>query len=135
MSEKLGRIQWGLMTAGAFGLILPMLGLGLEGMRRRVAVLPVPDMRWLHVATAVGGFLIFVGLVILAFNLVRALRHGPPSGPNPWESRTLEWQTSSPPPEENFEEIPQVVGPPYGYGVEGSRHAIFPGREQEGNPK
>ena len=38
---------------------------------------------------------------------------------------TLEWQVSSPPPIFNFDEIPQVVGGPYEYGVPGARHAIL----------
>ena len=46
-------------------------------------------------------------------------------------SLTLEWQVSSPPPIFNFDEIPQVVGNPYEYGVPGARHAIFASREQE----
>ena len=46
---------------------------------------------------------------------------------------TLEWQVSSPPPLFNFDEIPQVVGNPYEYGVPGARHAVFNGeREVEG---
>jgi cytochrome c oxidase subunit 1 len=38
---------------------------------------------------------------------------------------TLEWQVSSPPPVFNFDEIPQVVGGPYEYGVPGAKHAIL----------
>jgi cytochrome c oxidase subunit 1 len=45
---------------------------------------------------------------------------------------TLEWQVSSPPPVFNFDEIPQIVGGPYEYGVPGARHAVFNGaREPE----
>jgi cytochrome c oxidase subunit 1 len=40
---------------------------------------------------------------------------------------TIEWQVSSPPPVFNFDEIPQVVGGPYEYGVPGARHAVFNG--------
>jgi cytochrome c oxidase subunit 1 len=40
---------------------------------------------------------------------------------------TLEWQVSSPPPIFNFDEIPQIVGGPYEYGVPGARHAVFNG--------
>ena len=42
---------------------------------------------------------------------------------------TLEWQVSSPPPIFNFDEIPQVVGGPYEYGVPGARHAITPAHD------
>ena len=126
LNEKLGWTQWLLMTTGTALLIIPMLGLGIEGMRRRVFdYAPGLGLQQLHILTAVGGFLIFAGLVILAVNLVRSARHGEPAGNNPWNSRTLEWQTTSPPPEENFVEIPRVVGNPYGYGVKGSVHAVF----------
>jgi cytochrome c oxidase subunit I len=125
LSEKLGVSQWLLMTLGTALLMVPMLGLGLEGMRRRVFDYP-PGLGFqeLHIATAIGGFLIFAGLVILAVNLVRSFKKGASAGPNPWQSRTLEWQTSSPPPEDNFKQVPLVIGNPYGYGVEGSAHSV-----------
>jgi cytochrome c oxidase subunit 1 len=126
LSEKLGKIQWLLMTVGTTLLILPMLGLGIEGMRRRVFDYSLTlGFRPLHIATAVGGFLIFIGLVILAYNMISSARRGALAGRNPWNSLTLVWQVSSPPPEENFETIPQVVGYPYGYGQEGAVDAIM----------
>jgi len=126
LSEKLGKIQWGLMTAGVCLLMFPMLGLGIEGMRRRVFdYAPGSDLRALHIATAVGGFLVFSAIVILIVNIVRGLKKGAAAGNNPWESRTLEWQTSSPPPEDNFVKIPRVMGNPYGYGVKGSEHSTY----------
>ena len=125
LSERLGAAQWLLMTLGAALLMIPMLGLGLEGMRRRVFdYTPGLGFQELHIATAVGGFLVFAGLIILAVNLVRSIQKGAAAGPNPWQSRTLEWQTSSPPPEDNFKQIPRVIGNPYGYGVEGSVHSV-----------
>jgi cytochrome c oxidase subunit I len=126
LSERWGKIQCLLMTLGALLLMFPMLLLGIEGMRRRVFDYTAGlGFQQLHTATAVGGFLIFAGIVILAYNIIASLKHGKEAGPNPWNSQTLEWQTSSPPPEENFAETPQVVGSPYGYGVEGSVHAVF----------
>jgi cytochrome c oxidase subunit I len=126
LNEKLGKIQWLLMTLGTLTIMLPMLGLGMAGMRRRVADYTLGSgFQELHFTTAIGGFLVFAGLVILAYNIVTSLKRGSVSGPNPWNSRTLEWQTSSPPPEENFAKEPQVVGGPYGYGVKGSVHAIL----------
>ncbi|NIQ58456.1 MAG: hypothetical protein GWN71_35490, partial [Gammaproteobacteria bacterium] len=41
---------------------------------------------------------------------------GPNAGPNPWGGKTLEWETSSPPPRENFDIEPLVLADFYGYG-------------------
>jgi cytochrome c oxidase subunit 1 len=46
------------------------------------------------------------------------MRNGPIAGNNPWHATGLEWQTTSPPPPENFTETP-VVGEPYQYEPEG----------------
>ena len=43
---------------------------------------------------------------------------GAPAGPNPWNARGLEWTTDSPPPKENFREIPTVTDEPYAYDPE-----------------
>ena len=59
--------------------------------------------------------------------MIISWKRGPIAGANPWRALTLEWQVSSPPPIFNFDEIPQVVGAPYEYGVVGARHAVFNG--------
>ena len=48
------------------------------------------------------------GLLVFVFNIIRSLRKGQPAGSDPWDAWTLEWATSSPPPEYNFAEIPVV---------------------------
>jgi cytochrome c oxidase subunit 1 len=124
LSEKLGKIQWLLMTLGMFLLAIPMLGLGLEGMRRRIGDYELAlHFQPLHIATAMGGFLVFAGLVILAYNLMASFKRGAAAGDNPWGARTLEWMVSSPPPENNFEDIPEVLDRPHMHGVSGSVHA------------
>jgi cytochrome c oxidase subunit 1 len=126
LSEKWGKIQWALLTLGTFLLIIPMLGLGVDGMRRRViSYSPGLNMQLLHTLTAVGGFLVFTGLVVLAYNLVISFKRGEIAGDNPWGGRTLEWMVSSPPPENNFSVIPEVLDRPHMHGVSGSIHARF----------
>jgi cytochrome c oxidase subunit 1 len=128
MSEKLGKIQWALMFTASLLIILPVFQLGFGGMRRRVDdYAPGLGFEPLHIATLIGVSLMFIGVVFLAVNLIRSARRGKTAGDNPWNARTLEWQVSSPPPEENFEEPPQVLAPPYGYGEkeEDSRHAVL----------
>jgi len=129
LSDRLGRRQWLAMTLGVGLLVIPLLGLGLLGMRRRVADYALGlGMQPLHIITAVGGLLVFGGVAIMVVNIVRSLKHGEVAGSNPWGARTLEWQTSSPPPEHNFAEIPQVIGQPDVYGVPGEDYTVAPGR-------
>ena len=133
LRENLGRVQWLLMTLGMFLMVIPMLGLGLEGMRRRISDYAFTlGFQQLHIATAAGGFLIFAGLGILIWNVVVSLKNGAPAGNNPWGARTLEWMVSSPPPEHNFEGIPEVLDRPHLYGIPGSVHArVNPLRGEE----
>ncbi len=132
LREGIGKVQWALMTLGMFMLVIPMLGLGLEGMRRRVADYTLASgFQPFHIATAVGGALVFIGLGLLIYNIVWSLKHGEPSGDNPWKARTLEWLIPSPPPEENFATIPEILDRPHMHGVEGSVHARFGENEKE----
>jgi len=50
-------------------------------------------------------------------NLFRSLFRGAPASDNPWEANTLEWKTASPPPTDNFAEIPVVSAWPYNFGA------------------
>ena len=92
-----------------------MFLVGLEGMNRWVPTYP-PYLHPLNLAVSIGAWALGTGFVLHAVHIVWAWRKGPKAPDNPWGGRTLEWQTSSPPPDHNFESEPEVVGSFYVYG-------------------
>ena len=63
---------------------------------------------WNQVAS-VGAFIIAVGVLLFVINVVIHLEEARPKAPlDPWDARTLEWITASPPKEHNFDRIPTV---------------------------
>jgi cytochrome c oxidase subunit I len=96
----------------------PQFVLGYLGMPRRYAVYP-PEFQVLNVMSSAGASILGIGYIIPLIYLIWSMRYGPVAGPNPWGATGLEWQTTSPPPTENFEEIPLVTEEPYNYpGIE-----------------
>jgi len=95
-------------------------------MPRRVADY-APRFADLNLFISIASFGLGASTLVFLYNMVKSWRFGEPAPANPWRSLTLEWQVSSPPPIFNFDEIPQVVGNPYEYGVPGARHGVFNG--------
>ena len=62
----------------------------------------------INMIITIGGFVTGIGALVFVWNVIRSLKHGEKAGPNPWDAHTLEWATSSPPPEYNFPELPNV---------------------------
>jgi cytochrome c oxidase subunit I len=92
----------------------PQFMLGYLGMPRRYAVYPA-EFQVLNVMSSAGASILGIGYLIPLIYLIWSMRYGPIAGPNPWGAKGLEWQTPSPPPTENFEEIPVVTEEPYNY--------------------
>ena len=70
---------------------------------------------------------------VLVLNFFLSMRRGAVAGPNPWRANTLEWQTASPPPHENFTgRIPTVYRGPYEYSVPGHGSDYLPQNEPGG---
>jgi cytochrome c oxidase subunit 1 len=109
LSESIGKLHFWLMFIGFNMAFFPMHILGLQGMPRRQDTYP-DGMGWnfWNLISTIGAFVIAVSFLVFAYNIVRSRRKGEEAGDDPWDARTLEWMTASPPPEHNFDEIPVV---------------------------
>ncbi len=131
-NETLGKIHFWLTFVGFNATFFPMHWIGTRGMPRRVADYDPMFGNW-NMAISIASFALGASTLVFLYNMIVSWRRGEPAPSNPWRALTLEWQVSSPPPIFNFDEIPQVVGSPYEYGVRGARHAIVNGKPvQEG---
>ncbi len=113
--ERMAKTAWLISFVGFNLLYFPMFILGLEGLPRRYYAY-LPKYQPLQVISTVGSSILILALILMFYNLIRSLFKGPMAGANPWGGTTLECQISSPPPAENFEEIPVVTHGPYEYG-------------------
>ncbi len=114
-SESWGKIHFWLAFIGTNLNFLPMHPLGLQGMLRRVASY-APEYQLWNIIASLGGFLLGMSTLPFIFNMVISWMQGEKAPANPWRAIGLEWLVSSPPPVENFEEIPIIISEPYGYG-------------------
>jgi len=117
-SKKAIYAAWVPLFVGFNLLYFTMLVLGMMGMPRRY-YLHLPQYHFGHQLATVGSWLLALGVVLLVVELVRAARKGEPAEANPWGGVTLEWKVPSPPPLENFEEIPTVTHGAYHFGKGG----------------
>ena len=124
LNEKLGKIHFAIMFIAFNLLYTPMMIAGFYGMNRHVATYP-PELAGINEFMSIAGWVLGASFLIMVYNALTALARGPVAAANPWQLRTLEWQTSSPPPEHNFDQVPQITGHPYDYGIEGSTHAVL----------
>ena len=113
-SESAARVACALVFIGFNATFLPQFVLGSRGMPRRYYNY-LPEFQFLHQASTVGSWILGLGFLIMAGYLFASLRKKMDAPANPWHSRTLEWQTSSPPITHNFHEVPSVGGGPYDY--------------------
>jgi cytochrome c oxidase subunit 1 len=114
-NNKVANIAWGFIFAGFNLLYFPLFILGVQGMPRR-AYDYLPQFHTGHFISTIGAFILFAGLIIMLYNFIRAGRRGVKAPANPWHGVTLEWKIPSPPPHENFDEIPEITSRPYLFG-------------------
>ena len=107
--ELPGQISFWILFVGTNLLFFPMHIVGLLGMTRRVSTYP-DGLGWTayNLAETIGGFVTFAGILLLLGNLFYSYLRAPAAGPDPWHGPTLEWTTSSPPPDYDYAVIPRV---------------------------
>ncbi|MCJ7437940.1 MAG: cbb3-type cytochrome c oxidase subunit I, partial [Acidimicrobiia bacterium] len=112
LNERLGKINFWTMLIGFNVTFFPMHLLGLWGMPRRTYRYD-SGLGWegLNQVVSIGGFLIAFSTLVFLTNVIVSLvlKRGAVAGNDPWDARTLEWSISSPPPEYNFAEVPEVT--------------------------
>jgi cytochrome c oxidase subunit I len=109
LDERLGKIHFWLFFIGINVTFLVQHQLGLEGMPRRVVTYrSSDDFGVLNMVSTIGSFILGLGVLVFVWNVIRTLRHGKRAGNDPWDGQTLEWATTSPPPERNFDSLPPI---------------------------
>ena len=134
MNEFWGKVHFWIMTPSFLVLTLLMMRVGLLGMRRRIADYDGAlgfDMD--HLIMTIAGFLIALSVLIFLINLFRSIKYGEEATGNVWNSRSPEWQVSSPMPAHNYDRPFEVVGEPYDYGLPGSKYVEFAAAPAKGN--
>lgn len=109
LSERLGKWHFWLFLIG-FHLTFDTLHFaGMKGMPRRIYTYqPGRGLDTLNLIASIGAALQAVAVLILIVNILKSLRSGESAGDDPWDAWTLEWSTTSPPPEYNFATPPVV---------------------------
>ncbi len=114
VNEFWARISFVLIFVGFNVTFFPQFILGANGMPRRYFDY-IPEYTSLNQISSIGAWTIGIGFLIGFAAIVHGWIAGEKAGENPWGGRTLEWQTASPPPHENFTTQPVVTAGPYEY--------------------
>jgi cytochrome o ubiquinol oxidase subunit I len=111
LDQRWGAASFWCWFIGFHLAFMPLYVVGLMGMTRRLQHYDVLSWQpWLLVAEA-GAVVIFAGIICQIIQLVTSIRHREElrdTTGDPWNGRTLEWATASPPPAWNYALLPQV---------------------------
>ena len=115
LNEKLGGWNFWLMVIGMNLTFGPMHILGLQGQPRRMyqwtearAGEGFFNLAFWNLIASIGSFVLAIGILLFLINVVMTARNPTRAPLDPWNSRSLEWMTSNPPKEHNFDVIPTV---------------------------
>ena len=111
LNERLGKWCFALMFIGFNMTFIPMAFMGIEGMARRVYTYPdIGHLASLNAVASIGGAILALGVFVFFVDVIVSVRVRAPVPDNPWGGYSLEWATSSPPPEFNFHALPPIRG-------------------------
>jgi cytochrome c oxidase subunit 1 len=125
-NERMAKIHFWTMFIFFNTTFMPLFVLGIKGMPRRVVTYAtdlVPLNRWVSINAFLLGASMLVFIANAVYSLVLVRRR---SEANPWRSKSLEWQTPTPVPVNNFETIPVIDSDPYDYGIPVGGHTGEP---------
>jgi len=105
---------WLIFFIGFVTLYSPMFYLGIAGMPRRYFDY-LEEYHGPNIISTFGALVMVAGFVIILINLFKSARSGEKAEQNPWGGTNLEWRIPSPPPLENFDEIPTITKATYKY--------------------
>jgi cytochrome o ubiquinol oxidase subunit 1 len=120
LHEGLGHAAFWCWLVGFYIAFMPLYVLGLLGMTRRMQHYDVPEWHPWLIAAAFGAALILCGIVLQIVQLFYSIRHRAQlrdETGDPWNGRSLEWATASPPPAFNFAILPDVSGEDAYWGI------------------
>jgi len=114
LNEKWGRWNFWLMIIGMNLTFGPMHIIGLQGQPRRMYVWTENragegffNLGFWNLIASIGSLVLGIGAVLFLVNIWIS-RKAPPAPADPWDARSLEWITTNPPKEHNFDRIPTV---------------------------
>jgi cytochrome o ubiquinol oxidase subunit I len=112
LDERLGKASFWCWLIGFYLAFMPLYALGLMGMTRRLQHIADPSWQPLLLVAEGGAIVIFIGILCQIAQLYVSIRTRESRRDltgDPWDGRTLEWATSSPPPTYNFAMLPSVA--------------------------
>ncbi|MBI3890178.1 MAG: cbb3-type cytochrome c oxidase subunit I [Candidatus Wallbacteria bacterium] len=138
LSAELARVHFWFTFLPLNLVFFPMLVEGYGGMPRRLYEPTAYRFlaQFLPLNQLIGFSAVVLGLaqVVFAVNVVYSLARGQTAPANPWEATTLEWLTASPPPHENFQEIPVVHRGPHEHSLPGMTERDWLGQWEPKEP-
>ncbi len=124
LATGLGKAHFWLTFVAFNCTFFPMHILGIGGHMRRIYDPTqygfLAHLQPINTFETISAIVLGAAQLLLIANILRSRKRGAIAGPNPWGATTLEWSIPSPPPEENFEEIPTVVRGPYDFSLPGT---------------